>query len=43
MKHRYNARDVVGYVLYLLSFTIIGTPLLIAAAEITKAVFGLIL
>lgn len=43
MKHRYNGRDKVGYVLYLLSFTIIGTPIMLAAAEITKAVFGLIL
>lgn len=43
MKHRYNGRDAVGYVLYLLSFTIIGTPIFLAASEITKAVFSLIL
>lgn len=43
MKHRHSGRDKVSYVLYLLSFTIIGTPIMLAVAEITKAVFGLIL
>lgn len=43
MKHRFNGHDKAGYILYLLSFTIIGTPVLLAAAEITKTVLGFIM